>query len=160
MRSNEAEVAVGTSMRARAPIARACVEQEAESRHRGVGAAGRPPDRSGRVRVRSPGTCSRPEKHVRRRERAWACRAMYRLEPVMPAEPGWNGKEGQSPSPAVAGVAFERRQVRASGADDEHDSARPTDLLAASHGPGRTARAEDEVDLPRRIAVRSCILPG
>ena len=79
---------------------------------------------------------------------------------LMPAEPGWNGKEGQSPSPAVAGVTFERRQVRASGADDEHHSARPADLLAASHGPGRTARAEDEVDLPRRIAVRSCILPG
>ena len=43
---------------------------------------------------------------------------------------------------------------------NEYDSARPTDLLAASHGPECAVRAEDEVDLPRRIAVRSYILPG
>ena len=49
MRSDEAEAAAGTTRKARAPIARACVGQEAESRHRGVGAAGRSPDRSGGV---------------------------------------------------------------------------------------------------------------
>ena len=117
MRSDEAEAAVGTTRKARAPITRACVGQEAESRRRGVGAAGRPPDRSGRVRARSPGTYSRPEKRVRTQEGASACRATCRFEPAKPAETGWNGREGQPLSPAVAGVTFKPWQVRASGAD-------------------------------------------
>ena len=117
------------------------VGRAAKSRHRGFGADSRPPGRSGGCRLRSPGTYTGPEKHVRRRSGQGAA-AWSGSERTAKLSPDVSGSEARH----HPGVAHSDAGVLPVSADREVRRRR-----SAAGGPYMANRADARV-LPGHTA--------